>query len=64
MSINRILLIAAVVFFAIAAVSAFTSVIGVNELGFLALGLTAYAAAGLDFNTAGIAPRRRARVFR
>jgi len=44
---NRILLIVAVVCFAIAALSAFSDDLNVNELGFLALGLTAYAAAPL-----------------
>ena len=44
---NRILLIAAVAFFVIAALSAFSDDVNVNELGFLALGLAAWAAAPL-----------------
>jgi hypothetical protein len=44
---NRILLIVAVVLFAIAALSAFSTEINVNELGFLGLGLAAWAAAPL-----------------
>lgn len=64
MSINRILLIASVVLFAIVALSAFTVVVDVNELGFLALGLTAYAASHLDYGTAAFGSRRRARVLR
>jgi hypothetical protein len=65
---TRILLIAAVACFAIAALSAFTDGIAVNELGFLALGLTAYAAVPLvaDYEVFGSpgAGRRRARVLR
>ncbi|MEA2828959.1 MAG: hypothetical protein QOG43_3398 [Actinomycetota bacterium] len=60
---TRILLIVAVACFAIAALSAFTDALAVNELGFIALGLTAYAAVPLvadheAFGT-GIAGRRR-----
>ena len=44
---NRILVIVAAVCFALAALSAFTDAINVNELGFIALGLTAYALAPL-----------------
>ena len=44
---NRILLIVAVVLFAIAALSAFSTDINVNEVGFLGLGLAAWAAAPL-----------------
>lgn len=64
MSISQILLIAAVVLFALVALSAFTTAFSVNEMGFLALGLTAYAASHLNFNVATIGPRRRARVLR
>jgi len=42
---NRILLIVAVALFAIAALSAFSAEFNVNELGFLGLGLAAWAAA-------------------
>jgi hypothetical protein len=45
MSINRILVIVAVGFFVIAAISAYSSEINVNETGFLALGLASWAAA-------------------
>ena len=44
---TRFFLIAAVACFAIAALSAFSDSLNVNELGFLALGLTAYAAVPL-----------------
>ncbi len=64
---TRILLIVAVACFAIAALSAFTDAIAVNELGFIALGLTAYAAVPLvaDYEAfgSGTTPRRR-RVLR
>lgn len=69
MSINRILLIAAIVLFALVAVSAFSTRINVNEIGWLALGLAAYAASHLDLPTGrsfggGLGSRRRARVVR
>jgi hypothetical protein len=59
---NRILLIVAVACFVIAALSAFSDDINVNELGFLALGLAAYAAAPLaaDYGVGdGVGRRRR-----
>ena len=60
MSVNRILLLAAVVLFAIAALSAFSDSINVNETGFLALGLACYAASHLDLGVGRAAgPRRR-----
>ena len=55
---NRILLIVAVVLFAIAALSAFSDDFNVNELGFLALGLAAWAAAPL-VATVPVTGRRR-----
>jgi hypothetical protein len=63
---NRILLIVAVACFAIAALSAFTDALDVNELGFLALGLTAYAAAPLaaDYAVGGVGVGRRRGVLR
>jgi hypothetical protein len=63
---NRILLIAAVVCFLIAALSAFSDDINVNELGFLALGLTAYAAAPLvaDYAVGGPGVGRRRGILR
>jgi hypothetical protein len=63
---NRILLIIAVACFAIAALSAFTDALNVNELGFLALGLAAYAAAPLaaDYAVGGAGFGRRRGVLR
>ena len=61
MSINRILVIVAVALFALVALSAFSAALDVNETGFLALGLAAYAASHLDLahgRTFG-GPRRR-----
>ena len=43
LGMNRILLIVAAVCFGLAALSAFSDAIDVNELGFVALGLLAYA---------------------
>jgi hypothetical protein len=60
MTANRILLIAAIVLFVLVALSAFSSDINLNEIGWLALGLAAYSASHLNFamvRTAG--PRRR-----
>ncbi len=62
MNINRILLLASVVIFALVALSAFSADINLNETGWLALGLAAYAASGLNLTTVGNwapAPRRR-----
>lgn len=56
---NRILLILAVVLFAIVALSAFSDDVNVNELGFLGLGLAAWAAAPLAPAFAAGGPRRR-----
>ncbi|MGI8984103.1 MAG: hypothetical protein ACR2HM_06170 [Acidimicrobiales bacterium] len=56
---GRILLIAAVVLFAIAALSAFSAELSVNELGFIGLGLAAWAAAPL-VATVPVGGRRRA----
>ncbi|MDQ3981031.1 MAG: hypothetical protein M3314_16040 [Actinomycetota bacterium] len=53
MNINRILLIVSVVLFALVAISAFSDDINLNEIGWLALGLTAYAASHLTFATVG-----------
>ena len=63
---TRILLIVAVACFAIAALSAFTDALNVNELGFIALGLTAYAAVPLvaDHEAFGAGISRRRRVLR
>jgi hypothetical protein len=55
---NRIFLIVAVALFAIAALSAFSDEFNVNELGFLGLGLAAWAAAPL-VATVPLAGRRR-----
>lgn len=64
MSLNRILVIAAVVCFAIVALSAFSTSINVNELGWLALGLAAWAGSSLALGVhvgggAGFGSRRR-----
>lgn len=63
MSLNRILMIAAVVCLAITALSAFSDSINVNEIGWLALGLTAWAASGLTLGVDLSAGRHR-RVLR
>lgn len=63
MNSNRILMIAAVVCFAITALSAFSDSINVNEIGWLALGLTAWAASGLAL-AVDLAAGRRRRVLR
>lgn len=62
---TRILLIVAVACFALAALSIFTDALSVNELGFIALGLTAYAAVPLvaDYEVFG-SPTGRARRSR
>ena len=60
MSVNRILLLAAVVLFAVTALSAFSDSVNVNETGFLALGLACYAASHLDLAVGRVGgPRRR-----
>lgn len=60
MSVSRILIVAAVVLFAIAALSAFSDSVNVKEGGFLALGLACYAASHLTVGVGRIAsPRRR-----
>ena len=62
MTVNRILLIASIVIFALVALSAFSDDINLNEMGWLALGLTAYAASHLTFAAVGSwggGPRRR-----
>ena len=56
---NRILLIAAVVLFAVAALSAFSDDVNVNELGFMALGLAVWAAAPLAASVPISGGRRR-----
>lgn len=64
MNVNRILLIVSIVLFALVAISAFSDEINLNETGWLALGLTAYAASHLDLlpaRTWGPGPRRRLR---
>jgi hypothetical protein len=59
MSVNSILVIAAVAFFAIAALSAFSDSINVNEAGFLALGLACYAASSLPMGVGRLGGPRR-----
>lgn len=69
MSVNRLLVVAAVVCFALTALSAFSDSVNVNELGWLSLGLAAWAASalplGVGLGTAGgRGPRRRPRAVR
>ena len=60
MTLNRLLIFAAVACFAIVALSAFSDSINVNEMGWLALGLTAWAASALTLGIdLGARPRRR-----
>ncbi|MCA1690827.1 MAG: hypothetical protein ABR540_08230 [Acidimicrobiales bacterium] len=60
MNVNRILVMVAVALFVITAISAYSDDINVNETGFLALGLAAYAASGLTFGVrGGLGSRRR-----
>ena len=60
MNVSRILIIASVVLFAIAALSAFSDSINVNEPGFLALGLACYAGSHLVVGLGRVgSPRRR-----
>lgn len=60
MSVNRILVIAAVVCFALAGLSAFSGEINVNELGWVALGLAAWAGSSLALGVnVGTGGRRR-----
>ncbi len=60
---NKILLIVAVAFFVIAALSAFSDDFNVNETGFLALGLAIWAGAPLaaTIPVSGVGRRRYAR---
>lgn len=64
MSLNRILVLAAVVCFGLTALSAFSDDINLNEIGWLALGLTAWAASALALGVGLGTPRRRSRVLR
>ncbi len=64
MSANRILVIAAVVCFAITTISAFSESVNVNEIGWLALGLAAWAASGLALGVGFAASPRRRRALR
>jgi hypothetical protein len=57
----RILLVAAVVFFLIAALSAFSTEVNVNEIGFIALGLAAFAGDFLAESSGASWSRVRAR---
>lgn len=64
MSLNRILVAAAVLCFALTALSAFSDDINLNELGWLALGLAAWAASALAVGIGAIGSPRRRRVVR
>ncbi len=60
MTLNRILTIAAVVCFALAALSAFSDEINMNEMGWVALGLAAWAGSALTLGISlGTGTRRR-----
>lgn len=63
MSLHRILVIAAVVCFGLTALSAFSSTFNLNEMGWLALGLTAWAASTLAVGV-NLGAGRRHRVLR
>lgn len=58
MNINRILVIVAVVCFALVTISAFGDAVSINEMGFLALGLTCWAAAEVVSVPSGSLTRR------
>jgi hypothetical protein len=64
MTLNRILVIAAVVCFALAALSAFSDDITMNETGWIALGLAAWAGSALTLGIDLGAGRRRRSVLR
>ena len=63
MTLNRILVLAAVVCFALAALSAFSDDINMNETGWIALGLAAWAGSALAVGI-DLAAGRRRRVLR
>lgn len=69
MTLSRLLHVAAVVCFAVVALSAFSTSINVNEVGWLALGLAAWAGSslavgvGVGVGGLGASPARR-RVLR
>lgn len=63
MTLNRILVLVAVVCFALTALSAFSDDISLNETGWLALGLAAWAGSALTLGIDLTAGRRR-RVLR
>lgn len=63
MTLNRILVIVAVVCFALTALSAFSDDINLNETGWLALGLAAWAGSALAVGV-DLAAGRRRRVLR
>lgn len=62
MGLNRILLIVAVACFLITALSAFSDDVDVTEMGFLALGLAAYAGSYLVDGSVGVGGLGRGRV--
>ncbi len=64
MSVSRILIAVAVALFALAALSAFSDEVNVNEAGFLALGLACYAASHLTVGMGGRVAGPRRRVLR
>lgn len=64
MTLNRILVIAAAVCFALAALSAFSDDFTFNETGWIALGLAAWAGSALTLGLDLRAGRGRRRVLR
>ena len=64
MTLNRILVLAAVVCFALVALSAFSEEFNFTEMGWLALGLAAWAGSSLVLGVGVPSGRRRARVLR
>jgi hypothetical protein len=63
MNLNRILVLVAVVCFALTAISAFSDDINLTEIGWLALGLAAWAGSALAVGV-DIGAGRRRRVLR
>ncbi len=67
MTVSRLLVLVAVVLFALTALSAFSDDVNVNELGWLALGLAAWAASSLTAGVTvggGLGAGRRRRMVR
>ena len=63
MTLNRLLVIVAVACFGLTALSAFSTEFNFNEIGWLALGLAAWAGSTLALGV-NLSSRRRARILR